>query len=100
MLLGQPPDWNKDAAYFLKRFLDTSVGKIFLTQLAYARPSLAAPTGDVNNVAMQSQLVAGYELAISRVMALAEAPPEKQRVVEQYPDLDDEAAWGKRKQAQ
>lgn len=92
----EPKPWNKDSAALLKQFLHTGTGRVFIFQLAYFRPSLAAEK-TVEATALQGKFVAGYEDALNRILSLAEPPIELERNPEQYPPLDDDSLWGKTK---
>jgi hypothetical protein len=87
------PGWNKDAAYILKRFLDTAVGKLFLIQLSARRPRFY-PGIDLAGAGLNGKYVAGYEAAINQIMYLMEPPDVPTSGVEShYPDLDDDSQW-------
>lgn len=93
MILREPPVWNEAAAELLKQFLDSGAGTLFLAHLAAHRPALATNTSDVNAVALQASVVAGYERAITNILSLAEPPTKEGDAEETYPHLDDDSKW-------
>jgi hypothetical protein len=90
--------WNKDASVLLKQFLLTTTGQVFMAELIARRPSfISRPAGRCEGVAMQSKMVEGYELAVQRILDLAEPPNDLiEGAPPLYPDLDaDDKVWGK-----
>jgi hypothetical protein len=90
MMNQAAPLWNKDASELLKQFLGSGCGQSFLANLIAARPVLHQNSGDVNDVALRAQLVAGYEQALSNIIALTEPvdPENNPTAHENFPDLD------------
>lgn len=92
-ILRDPPLWNADAAGLLKDFLESTVGQVFLANLAASRPDFF-PNADLNATALRACEIAGYEKCVSALLRLTEAPKEPvQTESNSYPSIDDEEKW-------
>lgn len=100
MIVGTPSAWSKANSELLAQFLQGGTGQLFLATLAVQRPALGGPDS-VESVALRAKLVEGYERAIATILSLTEDPSKTEvavnRTDEEYPDLDDNQAWEKRK---
>lgn len=92
-ILREPPLWNADAAGLLKDFLESTVGQVFLANLAAGRPDFL-PNADLNATALRACEIAGYEKCVSNLLHLTEAPKELTETASSaYPPIDDEENW-------
>jgi hypothetical protein len=98
MIIGNAPAWSKDNAVLLAQFLSAGTGQLFLAQIAAMRPALLGDSSDVNAVALRGQFVAGYERALNNILTLTTPPETAEKQPDNYPDLDDNAAWEKKEQ--
>ena len=69
------PAWNTFDAEQTRIFLDSAVGQRFLTRLMYAVPEYGKFTS-IEERAVKSGQVEGYELCVSSIQALREPDPE------------------------
>jgi hypothetical protein len=94
MIIGnEPSKWNADAATLLRQFLNSKIGKVFLQQMGWKRPSFYQGLS-LEETALQAKFVAGYEGAIANLLDLAQPPESDEKIsIEQYPDIDDDSKW-------
>jgi len=96
MTLKEPPQWNKDAAEFVRSFLHSPVGSAAFMQLASQRPSISAGEAgnDLNKAALSGQFAAGYESCLRTFMGLAEwSDSPAVAAVDNYPDVEDDKCF-------
>ena len=89
-----PPRWAFDDAELLKSFLDTPTGKLFLTHLAWLRPSIPPAHDKVTNPVASAYELRGYEGALFNLLSLREATPNTDApITANYPDPEDDSLW-------
>jgi hypothetical protein len=91
-----PPIWTKDAAEFVRSFLQSPVGQVAVMHLLAQRPAINAGEAgnDLNKAALSGQFAAGYEEAVQSLLRLSEwTDSQATRVVDNYPDPEDDGQF-------
>ena len=92
------PDWNSDDAINLRAFLEAPTGRKMIQMLTVQRPTFSPDDEELNASFARSRSIAGYEKAVSELIALsladefAPAPPPRSPGTS-MPDLDDDSQW-------
>lgn len=90
---NEAPEWNSDNASELKTFLSGETGQKVLAILSFFAPK-PLDGADVNKTLVSAGEVRGYADAVENILNLrTQRPPETEPKTENYPSLDDEAAW-------
>lgn len=74
-------------------FLRTQTGQRLLPKLAESAPRLLSG-GGTNEILIASGTLLGFQQALQALLELQSVPQAPQRGVENYPDLEDNRAWG------
>lgn len=74
-------------------FLRTQTGQRLLPKLAESAPRLLAG-GGTNEILIASGMLLGFQQALQVLLELQSVPQAPQRGIENYPDLEDNKAWG------
>ena len=86
-------DWTTNDEQVWAGFLSTETGKRLLPKLAESTPGLLEK-GDTNEILIRTGKVAGLQLAVQTLLALAHpAPPESLSKPDNYPALENDDAW-------
>lgn len=88
------PDWESPDVSVLRAFLESAVGKKFVTTVAAARPPLGGAT--MEEAAMRAKMAEGFESCMSSIFSLAFPPRIDETNIQRsttYPPLEDESAW-------
>lgn len=96
MIHKTPPVWTRDAAEFVRSFLQSPVGSIAVMHLLALRPSINAGEAgnDLNKAALSGQFAAGYEEAVQTFLRLAEwQDSQTTMTVDNYPDPEDDTQF-------
>lgn len=96
MILGTEkcPLWEGTDATSLRTFLESGTGVRMLQILAFNAPALL-DGAHMNKTLVASGEVKGYTNALTALVSLTESRPVEAAPVDNYPPLDDEAAWTK-----
>lgn len=92
LLTDECPTWEAADASALRNFLENGTGIRLLGILAFQAPVLL-DGAHMNKALVASGEVKGYTNALTGLVALTKSRPEEAKPVENYPSLDDEAAW-------
>lgn len=84
--------WSVEDIDALQKFLSTKTGSRFVPKLAESAPLLLG-SGDTNAILIRNGELRGYQAALREIFALATVVPETKPAANEYPSLDDDAAW-------
>lgn len=74
-------------------FLRTQTGQRLLPKLAESAPRLLVG-GGTNEILIASGMLLGFHQAVQAMLDLQSVSQAPQRGIENYPDLEDNKAWG------
>ncbi len=86
-------DWTHIDAEKWDAFLRSETGKRLIPKMIESAPALLA-TGDTNSILIRTGEFRGFQTAANRLLELAHStPPTPIAVQNEYPPLEDDAAW-------
>lgn len=89
-----PTEWDSKHAGDLKVILNSDVMRLALAWVGNSCPK-HTDGSDPNKALVAGGRVEGFHEAIKALFALTTEQPVEVKKAEEYPDLDDEAAWPK-----
>lgn len=94
-MIHKDPVWDSENAVAFRKFLESGHGQRFIARLHWLRPDFS-PSRDATARLIESGYLEGYEACVSAILTmLSEAKPleEHPGPVDNYPPLDNDAAW-------